>query len=60
MLIGDFGPDGENGEMSLQVVRDLGLGIKVTRHEPVPTKDGRNLDIRVKVRYYPNTRGAFK
>jgi hypothetical protein len=27
MLIGDFGPEGENGEMSLQAVRDLGLGI---------------------------------
>jgi hypothetical protein len=60
MLIGDFGPDGKNGEMSLQALRNLGLGIKWKLSGPIPTKDGRNLDIRVKVRYYPNTRGAFK
>jgi RHS repeat-associated protein len=50
--IGDFGPEGKNGEVSVKAAKDAGIPIKDKEgYGPLP----KGPTIKVEVKYYPNT-----
>ena len=51
--IGDFGPNGQNGEMSLAAGKSLGLGVFYSTNGPIPTQNGSSPNIPVQVIYHP-------
>ena len=54
--IGDFGPEGGNGEISKKAADDAGIATHdVPGKGPIPGKDSKSPDIKVKVTYYPGT-----
>jgi hypothetical protein len=54
--IGDFGPEGDNGEVSIKAAHDSGVEtVDKKGIEPVPLSKG-GADIPVKVEYYLMTR----